>query len=291
MEKLTAEGLEVVNDLAQRYGFSQDAVLHLTFAVLKGRGGMAQFNHPELAGSGQWMNGGMMMLGDMFNHGLKTRVDGVCRELAAAIASQPELFPRGSFQSQSQSGGGHQVLVGGAGLQQQASGGGQQMQVSGGMAPMAPLFTPDPRDTWWPPELGTPSSSGAQNEVRYACFPAAGRLAVEVNGQVSVYDTSGHQIAGISSQQQSAGGGLVFSTGDGSISLAHLMAVGAPVAPPEPAPAATPPAAVPARTEPVAAEPATDVFATLERLGDLMQKGILTEQEFATKKAELLSRL
>lgn len=314
MEKLTAEGLEVVNDLAQRYGFSQDAVLHLTFALLKGRGGMAQFNHPELAGSGQWMNGGMMMLGDMFNHGLKARVDGVCRELAAAIASQPELFPRGSFQSQSQSGGGHQVLVGGAGLQQQASGGGQQMQVSGGLAPMAPmgsmapmrpmsfgsapLFTPDPRDTWWPPELGTPSSSGAQNEVRYAYFPAAGRLAVEVNGQVSVYDTSGHQIAGISSQQQSSGGGLVFSTGEGSISLAHLAAVGAPTAAEAPSrppvaapPEAAPPAAAPARPEPTASEPATDVFATLERLGELMQKGILTEEEFAAKKAELLSRL
>ena len=311
MEKLTAEGLEVVNDLAQRYGFSQDAVLHMTFALLKGRGGMAQFNHPEFAGSGQWMNGGMMMLGDMFNHGLKARVDGVCRELAAAIASQPELFPQGSFQSQSQSGGGHQLLVGGAGLQQQAGGGGQQMQVSGGMAPMAPmgsmapmrpmsfgsapLFTPDPRDTWWPPELGTPSSSGAQNEVRYAYFPAAGRLAVEVNGQVSVYDTSGHQIAGISSQQQSSGGGLVFSTGEGSISLAHLAAVSAPaaaVAPSRPVtPPAPPAAAPPARPEPAVAEPATDVFATLERLGELMQKGILTEEEFAAKKAELLSRL
>ncbi len=308
MEKLTAEGLEVVNDLAQRYGFSQDAVLHMTFALLKGRGGMAQFNHPEFAGSGQWMNGGMMMLGDMFNHGLKARVDGVCRELAAAIASQPELFPRGSFQSQSQSGGAQQVMVGGAGLQHQASVGGQQVQVSGGMAPMAPmrpmsfgsapLFTPDPRDTWWPAELGTPSSSGAQNEVRYAYFPAAGRLAVEVNGQVSVYDTSGHQIAGISSQQQSSGGGLVFSTGEGCISLAHLAAVGAPAAaaapsrppaaaPPEPAP----PAAAPARPEPAATEAAIDVFATLERLGELMQKGILTEEEFAAKKAELLSRL
>jgi hypothetical protein len=333
MEKLTAEGLEVVNDLAQRYGFSQDAVLHMTFAMLKGRGGMAQFNHPEFAGSGQWMNGGMMMLGDMFNHGLKARVDGLCRELAAAIASQPELFPRGSFQSQSQSGGGQQMLVGGAGLQQQASGGGQQMQVSGGMAPMAgigamgsmapmrpmsfgsgALFTPDPRDSWWPPELGTPSSSGAQNDVRYAYFPAAGRLAVEVNGQVSVYDTSGHQIAGISSQQQSSGGGLVFSTGEGSISLAHLSAVSAPVAaegpsrhhpaathpeaatppasPPAAAPpAATPPAATPVRPESPVGEPGSDVFATLERLGELMQKGILTEEEFAAKKAELLSRL
>ncbi|MCP9834935.1 MULTISPECIES: SHOCT domain-containing protein [unclassified Cyanobium] len=301
MEQLTAQGFEVVNDLAQRYGFSQDAVLHMTFAMLKGRGGMAQFNHPEFAGSGQWMNGGMMMLGDMFNHGLKARVDGLCRELAAVIASQPELFPRGSFQSQSQSGGAQQVLVGAPGLQQQASsGGGQQMQVSSGMAPMAPmppmgfgsgpLFTPDPLDNWWPPELGTPSSSGAQNEVRYAYFPAAGRLAVEVNGQVIVYDTSGHRIAGISSQQQSAGGGLVFSTADGSISLAHLAAV---VAPPQSSPpaTATPPAAVAAKPEPTVGEPATDVFATLERLAALQQKGILTEEEFAAKKAELLSRL
>jgi hypothetical protein len=169
MEKLTAEGLEVVNDLAQRYGFSQDAVLHMTFAMLKGRGGMAQFNHPEFAGSGQWMNGGMMMLGDMFNQGLKARVDGLCQGLAAAISSQPDLFPRGSFQSQSQSGGGHQMQVGGGGFQQssggfqQSSGGGQQMQSSVGMAPMTPmapmtsmaplnfgsgaLFTADPQDT------------------------------------------------------------------------------------------------------------------------------------------------
>ncbi|MCT0212520.1 MULTISPECIES: SHOCT domain-containing protein [unclassified Synechococcus] len=307
MEKLTAAGLEVVNDLAQRYGFSQDAVLHMAFALLKGRGGMAQFNHPEFAGSGQWMNGGMMMLGDMFNHGLKARVDGLCQDLSTAISSQPELFPRGSFQSQSQSGGAQQMLVGGAGLQQQSSGGGQQMQVNGGMAPLRPmsfgsgaLFTPDPRDTWWPAELGAPSSSGAQNDVRYAYFPAAGRLAVEVNGHVSVYDTSGHQIAGISSQQQSSGGGLMFSTGEGNISLAHLnlTALGTPAAP---APQATQsvggraavaePTAVAAR--PASAPPAngTDVFATLERLGELMQKGILTEEEFAAKKAELLSRL
>jgi hypothetical protein len=282
MEKLTAEGLAVVDDLAQQYGFSQDAVLHMTFALLKGRGGMAQFSHPEFAGSGQWMNGGMMMLGDMFNHGLKARVDGLCQGLAAAISSQPDLFPRGSFQSQSQSGGV-----------------GQQMQMGGGA-----LFTTDPRDSWWPADLGAPSSSGAQNEVRYAYFPAAGRLAVDVNGHVSVYDTSGHRIAGISSQQQSSGGGLVFSTADGSISLAHLTAVNAPAgsappaapAPPAVAPTPSTPAAVvaPARQEPAPpAAPAggVDVFATLERLGDLMQKGILTEEEFAAKKAELLSRL
>ncbi len=34
-----------------------------------------------------------------------------------------------------------------------------------------------------------------------------------------------------------------------------------------------------------------DVFAKIERLADLFQKGILTEQEFSNKKMELLSQL
>lgn len=57
MEQITAEGLRVANDLGQRYGFSQDAVVHMMSAILRGRGGMAQFNHPEFSGSGQWMRG------------------------------------------------------------------------------------------------------------------------------------------------------------------------------------------------------------------------------------------
>ena len=34
-----------------------------------------------------------------------------------------------------------------------------------------------------------------------------------------------------------------------------------------------------------------DIFAKIERLADLHRKGILSEQEFSAKKAELLSRL
>lgn len=237
MEQLTPEGLQVVNELAQRYGFSQEAVIQMMFAMLRGRGAMAQFNHPEFAGSGQWMQGGMLMLGDMFNHALKARVDGLCHAIAAQLASQPELFPIGSFQSQHQSGGGQQMQVGGTGQQMQVGGGAQQMQVSGaagmpmGMTPLTPLaggghslFTPDPRDTWWPRELGTPSAIGAQNDVRYAFFPSVGRLAIETNGRVTIYDTGGHQIAGFS-QQQGPGGAMVFTTPTGSVSLASLSSV------------------------------------------------------------------
>ncbi|MEB3321894.1 MAG: SHOCT domain-containing protein [Synechococcaceae cyanobacterium] len=241
MEQLTPEGLKVVNELAQRYGFSQEAVIHMMFAMLHGRGGMAQFNHPEFAGSGQWMRGGMLMLGDMFNHSLKARVDGLCQAIAGHLATQPGLFPAGSFQAQSQSGGGQQMQTGAGGQQMQVGGGGQQMQTGpGGMAAMTPmtamnpmppmgsaggsLFTPDPRDTWWPKELGSPSATGAQNDVRYALFPAAGKLAVEANGRVSVYDTGEHRIVGFS-QQQGPGGAVVFSTPGGSVSLANLSPV------------------------------------------------------------------
>lgn len=64
-----------MNDLSYRYNLSTDAVIHLIIAVNNGGGTMAQFNSPELGGSGQWMKGGMTMVGDMFNHGLKMTVN------------------------------------------------------------------------------------------------------------------------------------------------------------------------------------------------------------------------
>lgn len=46
-----------------------------------------------------------------------------------------------------------------------------------------------------------------------------------------------------------------------------------------------------AATAPAAAVSADDVIATLEKLGDLKAKGILTQEEFEAKKAELLKKL
>jgi hypothetical protein len=64
---------------------------------------------------------------------------------------------------------------------------------------------------------------------------------------------------------------------------------GVPKSAPETRPA---PARVP-HPEPTHAETAqeTDIFAKIERLADLQKKGILSAEEFAAKKAELLSRL
>ena len=105
MSTFTAQGQQLVSDFSSRTGFSQDAVTHMLIAVLNGNGTMAQFSHPEFGGSGQWMRGGMMMIGDMFNHQLKGRVDALCSELANALASSPGLMQSGSFQSQTQGGG------------------------------------------------------------------------------------------------------------------------------------------------------------------------------------------
>jgi membrane protein YdbS with pleckstrin-like domain len=58
----------------------------------------------------------------------------------------------------------------------------------------------------------------------------------------------------------------------------------APVA----APVAAPPAPVPAAP---AAPPSTDIGAALDRLGDLRDRGLITPEEYAAKRQELLDRL
>jgi hypothetical protein len=75
--------------IASRHGFSPEAVSQLYQAMLVGRGAMAQFSHPELGGTGQWMRGGMIMIGDMFNNALKARVEALCNDLAQLPRSVP----------------------------------------------------------------------------------------------------------------------------------------------------------------------------------------------------------
>ena len=148
------------------------------------------------------------------------------------------------------------------------------------------LFASDPSEHWWPAGLGAPSATGSQNDTRYAYFAEAQRLAVQTGDGVRVYDTRDHRIGGIS-QQQGAGSSLTFTSQYGAVDLASLPLVAhdgqAPCVASAPAQAADPGAA--------GHEPAVDLFAAIERLGDLKAKGLLTEEEFAAKKAELLSRL
>ncbi|MDX9988974.1 SHOCT domain-containing protein [Thiothrix unzii] len=252
MQTFTDYGQNAINNLAQRYGVSNDAVTHMLYAVMNGNGTMAQFNHPELGGGGQWMQGGMTMVGDMFNYGLKAKVDGLCVELSNLLGGQQAVF----------------------------------MPVSN------PTQFHGNRN-WWPDELGIASTTGGQNNTRYAYFPTTCRLAVDINGQVTVYNTLDHQIGGVS-QQQGGNNSMTFSSQYGNVQVDQLPIVSVNgVAPFVPAPAPAP--YYPNNNNVSNNNPAPadngDIFALIERLADLKQKGILNDDEFASKKAELLQRL
>jgi hypothetical protein len=287
MQSISPAGQQVVNDLAQRYGFSPAAVASLLEAVIHGQGRMAQFNHPELGGSGQWMAGGMIMLSDMFNHALKTRVDGLCGELATLVNNQPDLIRSGSFQSQRQGGGGDEQ-------RQDRYSNSQTQNGAGPVGPVSLFIAPDSGSSgdWWGADLRWPTSTGAQNDVRYAYFAQARRLAIDINGQVTIYDTLDHQIGGFS-QQQGYGGSLTFSSQYGLVEVSRVpvLAVDGQM-PWTSAPTEAPPAPLPSipANEPLRSGE-HDVFALIERLADLHAKGILSAEEFSAKKAELLNRI
>ena len=270
----------IVDSVSQRHGVSAGVVEHLTMALIAGHTHQAQFNHSELGGMGQWSNGGMTMVGDMFNNGLKHRVDMLCSEIAGYIRegrlSGPK--PDRSHQSQSQ-GSGNSFFY-------------QSGSHSGS----------------WPQHLGQPSSTGAQNNLRYAFFPASRRLAIDVNGQITVYDTKDHNIGGFS-QQQSGDQSLTFTSQYGLVRVADLDvmtetdSVASPQEPlkaplvlsePVPVPVMAP---VPVMTPPstsVVSGPTgfeDDIISKIERLAGLHAKGIVSDEEFAAKKTELLERL
>ncbi|MCK0196942.1 SHOCT domain-containing protein [Ancylobacter sp. 6x-1] len=230
-----------LQDIASGLGFSADAAREVFAALQRGGGHMAQFNHSDLGGMGQWSRGGMIMVGDMFNHDLAHRVARLCEEVSA--------------------------LEGGSSASAAASGS------MGG-----------PRN-WWPDELGSPSSSGGQNDMAYAVFPTSRRLAVRQGGTVTLYDTGAHILSGVS-QQQSSGQDLAFASQQGTVRLSDFQVVdGASEGAPE---AGATPAASPA---PDTASAEGDIGARLERLTDLYRRGIVSEREYAAKKAELLAKL
>jgi len=267
MNTLTPEGEKALTQIAQKYNISLDSALSMSYSVNNGGGTMAQFSIPEL-GSGQWMQGGMTMCGDMFNHGLKATVNNLCGELSNLMATTQVLQPAPQGSGSNGMGGG----------------------------------------SWWPSELGSPSSSGGQNGMQYAYFPSACRLAISVNGEVSIYNTLNHQIGGVQ-QQQGGGSSLSFTSQYGTFSSLDLPLISGPGSLPsnqndqndqntqndqtiqnQPVPNRDPdPEPLPVADD--ASPNSQDTFKSIQQLGDLHQAGILTDQEFADKKAELLSRL
>ena len=164
-----------VDEIAGRHGFSVEAASEAMRALAAGHGTMAQFDHRELGGSGQWMGNGMTMISDMGNDALRRRVDALFADLARIVPHEPHDADALAATS----------------------------------------------SRWWPQALGTPASTGAQNDVRYAYFPERRRLAIDDNGVVTVYDTLEHRIGGIA-QQQGGSSSLTFTSDRGVVDVAKL---------------------------------------------------------------------
>ncbi len=274
MRQLSPTGQQAIADIARRHGFSVEATLVMLDAIARGNGSMAQFRHPEFGGSGQWMRGGMTMVGDMNDHQLKGWVDALCQDLSNLIANTPDAATRGGTEPAPTA----------------------HARPSGfGTSGFGDLFMAGSShvDTWWPAEFGVPSASGSQNGARYAVFAGVRRLVVEVDGRTTVYDTGEHRIGG-AAQQRSGHASLAFSSQHGPVdvdSLAVVSGPGSAHAPPAPPPTTAP--AATATHAAVASSPhdADAVFDAIERLAALKAKGILSDEEFMSKKAELLRRV
>lgn len=213
MRNLTSEGQARIAEIARRHGISTDGAMTMLDALVRGGGTMAQFNHPDFGGSGQWMMGGMTMVSDLFNNALKARVDNVCVELSNLLANdQGWLWEPMPAQSQSQFSQPSSSLSGSFGGWNSGS--------------------------WWPAELGQPNSSGGQNDIRYAYFGHANRLAVDIAGTVTVYDTGDHMISGVS-QQQGNGWTVTFTSQYGTVPVSSLRVVGGAGEQSAPAPIST----------------------------------------------------
>lgn len=265
----------IVDGLSERHGVSKDVIEHLTMALIAGHANQAQFNHSELGGMGQWSSGGMIMVGDMFNNGLKHRVDMLCSEIADYIRSGQLSGPKLDRPHQSQSQGNGNSF----------------------------FYQSSSQSSSWPQHLGQASSTGAQNNLRYAFFPASRRLAIDVNGKITVYDTQDHNIGGFS-QQQNSDQSLTFTSQHGLVRAADLdiiptsggpeTAQDAQIATPIPVQSIPDPSMTPSSTSVVSDQTVfhqDDIISKIERLAGLRSKGIISDEEFAAKKTELLDRL
>ena len=258
----TDASFQNMTNVANRYGISVNAVTDLTHTLMLSNGTMAQFNISELGGGGQWMQGGMTMVGDMFNNQLKATVDGLCMELSNLINQGGIQYkPLPKIQNQNQGG------------------------FQGG--------------NWWG-DLGFPDSTGSQNGTSYAIFSNIRRLAIQQNGKVTVFDTLDNNIGGVG-QQQGGNYSVTFTSQYGTVNLNSLPIVSGGddidkasqvIAEEQPSPIVQEPFQEPTQTVANSTNDLEeDIFGKIEKLAALKNKNILSEKEFEGKKADLLSRL
>ena len=83
---------QTIGRLSERYQIGAEAVEALAQAMQHSGGRLAQFNHPDLGGYGQWMPG-MTQIGDMFNETLKAKVRAALADLSAGLVRDGDVLP------------------------------------------------------------------------------------------------------------------------------------------------------------------------------------------------------
>ncbi|MDR6803476.1 hypothetical protein J2Y45_000746 [Dyadobacter sp. BE34] len=263
MKTLSADGQQQVNAIAVRYNIQPETVESLLKAIIRGNGTMAQFNLPELGGQGQWMKGGMTMVGDMFNNELRGTVDKLCNELSELVTSTL-LFE-----------------INDDPLTDSPKGTREQQNTRNG-------FFSEPSSSW-PAIFGNPTASGSQNNFRYAYFAPVHRLVIEDSGKRTIYDTKHHQITGVS-QQQDPASSYRFTSQEGVVDVNSLEKVADPDRQ-QPTPEMIYDVTESASLQSQDKSPEDIILATIEKLNVLFERGQITEEEFKAKKKELLERL
>ena len=233
-------------------------------AVAQGGGAMAQFNIPELGGSGQWMSGGMTMVGDMFNYGLQSRVSNLCGELAGALASG-EVFATPPAAASRWP----------AALGAPASSGGQNA--------MRYAYFPNHRRLAVDRGDGGPvlvfdtldhQITGFGQQQQNGSDPLSGVIYYSQRGVFTVSSLPQTQAAPFAAPEPAPPIGVAID----------------PPAPPQPMRPQDPTPAQTGGAQPALGD-ADTIINALERLGKLHGAGVLTDTEFSAKKAELLARL
>jgi hypothetical protein len=181
--------IDPIPQIAQRYHVPEAKVRELYQQLLTTGGRQCQFNCDELGGPVQWMPG-MVTVSRWNDHQLRTRVDGLCSELAAIVQGSETSSP-------------------------------EALKREPGTAPAGACVGVAAGESWWPASLGHPSASGEQNGMRYAYFPEKQRLLIQEGAHLQAYDTSGHQLTGVA-QQQGHTRNLTFSSAQGPVDLKHL---------------------------------------------------------------------
>ena len=308
MTKLTQSGRQALAELANRHGVSPEAAEHILMALVAGQGTQAQFNHPELGGMGQWSLGGMTMVGDMFNNALKAKVDALCSDVALLIQQSALLqAPSAATGSQSQSqGDGVSLFVAGGSTGNWWPGDLGHAASTGAQNQMRYAWFPDTA------RLAIDTGNGAVRVYDTADHQIGG-FSQQQSGDQSLSFTSQYGLVKVADlrevdlDQPGVSGtksvseknapalseALLKSTSETRPAASGPTASGPAPDQPEPSePEPIRPDPLYSETRPVSTEAEeSDIFAKIERLAALHAKGILSDEEYQSKKAELLARI